>query len=187
MGKGIYIHKPRSEETKIKISKTMEGKPQPWNRGENSYLWKGGMPKCVDCGTQLASYKSKYCKNHYTEKQKINKRTLEEYRAMGLKGLLVQQNSKQPTSIEKTLYDYLLLKGILFERQHLVNGKFLVDAYIPSLNLVIEADGKYWHGLDRVMKKDKAENAYLKACGFKMVRLTEAEINSGEFKERLVL
>ena len=93
----------------------------------------------------------------------------------------------KPTSIEKTLYDYLLLKEILFEKQKIINGKFVVDAYIPSLNLVIEADGKYWHGLDNVRKKDKAENAYLFKCGYKMIRLGEDEINSGKFKERLVL
>lgn len=108
-------------------------------------------------------------------------------RKAGLKGLVSQQNSKEPTSIEKKVYDYLLLKGILFERQKLVNGRFIVDAFIPSLNLVIEADGNYWHNLDRVVKKDKAENAYLKKCGFKLIRLSEKEINSGDFKERLVL
>jgi very-short-patch-repair endonuclease len=104
----------------------------------------------------------------------------------GLKGAQVL-SKRQPTSIEKTLYDYLLLKGFLFEKQKLINGKFIVDAYIPSLNLVIEADGKYWHDMDRVQKKDKAENAYLTKCGFNLVRLEEKEIKSGEFKERLVL
>ena len=94
--------------------------------------------------------------------------------------------NKIPTSIEKTLYDYLLLKGILFERQKLINDKFYVDAYIPSLNLVIEADGNYWHTLDKTIKKDKAENAYLKKCGFNLIRLTEDEIKSGSFKERMV-
>lgn len=92
----------------------------------------------------------------------------------------------KPTSIEKTLYDYLLLKGILFEKQYLVNGKFLVDAYIPSLNLVIEADGKYWHTRPKTVEKDKRENAYLTKCGFNLLRLGEEEINNGSFKERLV-
>lgn len=104
-----------------------------------------------------------------------------------LKGLIKQQNMKESTSIEKAVYDHLLLKGFLFEKQKLINGKFLVDAYIPSLNLVIEADGAYWHSLDRVMKKDKAENAYLQKCGYNLVRLTETEIKDGSFKERMVI
>ena len=122
--------------------------------------------------------------------RKGEKRTAEErkkLRQYGLKGLLKQQNMKEPTSIEKAVYDYLILKGILFEKQKLINGKFIVDAYIPSLNLVIEADGSYWHNLPKVRGKDKAENAYLTKCGFKLLRLTETEIYNGDFKERMVL
>lgn len=88
---------------------------------------------------------------------------------------------KGPTSIEKKLYNELKKRGLLFEEQKLINGKFLVDAYVPFLNLVIEADGDFWHSLDRVKKKDKAENAYLAKCGYKLLRLSEKEINDGSF------
>jgi very-short-patch-repair endonuclease len=102
-----------------------------------------------------------------------------------LSGIIAQQNSKEPTSIEKKVYDELKERGILFEKQKLINGRFLVDAYIPSLNLIIEADGNYWHSLDRTVKKDKAENAYLTTCGFNLLRLTETEINNGSFREKI--
>ena len=105
---------------------------------------------------------------------------------IGLKGLLVQQTSSTPTSIERKVYEELQKRGLLFEKQKLINGKFLVDAYIPSLNLVIEVDGNYWHSLERVVKKDRAENAYLTKCGFNLLRLSETEVNSGKFIERLV-
>lgn len=95
--------------------------------------------------------------------------------------------SKEPTSIEKKVYDELKARGLLFEKQKLIEGKFFVDAFIPILNLVIEADGNYWHGLERTKKYDKAKNAYLKTCGFNLLRLTETEINDGSFKERLNL
>lgn len=112
--------------------------------------------------------------------------TKEEMKTRGLRGLLKQQHSKKPTSIEIKVYEELKNRGVVFETQKLINGKFIVDAYIPSLNLVIEADGDYWHSLDRVVKKDRAENAYLIKCGYKMLRLSEKEINSGSFIERLV-
>jgi len=48
--------------------------------------------------------------------------------------------------------------------------------FMPSLNLIIEADGDYWHKLDRIKKKDKAENAYLKKCGFNLMRWRGADI-----------
>lgn len=31
--------------------------------GENSAHWKGGLPKCIDCGKQLGGYRSKRCKS----------------------------------------------------------------------------------------------------------------------------
>lgn len=69
--------------------------------------------------------------------------------------------------------------------QYKVNNKFLVDAYIPSLNLIIEADGNYWHTLPKIINKDKAENAYLTKCGYKLLRLSEDEINNGSFRNKL--
>ena len=35
----------------------------------------------------------------------------------------------------------------------------------------------------RVVKKDKAENAYLTKCGFNLLRLSETQINNGSFRE----
>ncbi len=95
------------------------------------------------------------------------------------------QFDKKPTSIEKLLYDFLVMSGIVFEKQYLVNRKFLVDAFIPSLNLVIEADGNYWHSLPKNIKKDKAENAYLTACGFDLIRLEEQSIHNNSFVQIL--
>lgn len=95
-------------------------------------------------------------------------------------------SERKPTSIEIKVYEELKDRGFLFETQKIINGKFIVDAYIPSLNLVIEADGKYWHSLDKVVKRDRAKNAYLTKCGFKLLRLSEDEIKDGSFKERLV-
>lgn len=162
-----------SEETKKKMKLSAR-------RGVNSHLWKGGLPLCKYCNIELKSYKSIQCVDCYHKR--INK---EEYKRRMLIALEKQQNMKGPTSIEKKLYKELMDRGLLFEKQKLINGKFLVDAYIPSLNLIIEADGDYWHSLDRVVKKDKAENAYLTKCGYKLLRLTESEIIEGSFKNKI--
>ena len=145
----------------------------------------------------ILSNRYKYCgqkckglshcgENNVNWKKKLTPKQKQFLTEVGLKGLIKQQTSKDPTSIEVKLYRELKNLGLLFETQKLINGKFIVDAYIPSLNLVIEADGDYWHSLDKVMKKDKAENAYLTKCGFKLLRFAEHEINDGSFKERLV-
>ena len=33
-------------------------------RGKNNPCWKGGLPKCLDCGKQLKSYVAKRCGSH---------------------------------------------------------------------------------------------------------------------------
>jgi very-short-patch-repair endonuclease len=111
--------------------------------------------------------------------KKLN-RGSEYYRKMGLRGAK-KLYLRQPTSIEIILYETLKNRGLLFETQKIINGKFCVDAYIPSLNLIVEADGKYWHSLPKIVGKDKAENAYLTKCGYNLLRLTESEIMNHDF------
>lgn len=69
--------KYHSEETKKKISESHKGKklsaehrknislshrsPRPWSKGENSPVWKGGKPKCLDCNKQLKDHRSIRC------------------------------------------------------------------------------------------------------------------------------
>lgn len=153
---------------------------------------------CGQCGKSIKNRKKRiYCsiqcraiavgnknRRHPVHVPKIMDRAF--FKKISLLGIAKQQRSKEPTSIEKKLYDELFLRRIKFKKQELINNKFLVDAFIPSLNLVIEADGDYWHALDRVKRKDKAENAYLSKCGFSILRLSEKEINDGSFKERMV-
>jgi len=48
------------------------------------------------------------------------------------------------TSIEKKVEKWLKLIGIKYEKQFRI-GKNFIDFAIPSMNLLIEADGAYWH------------------------------------------
>ena len=154
-----------SQQTKDKISKAKKGKTSP--------------TKGIKFSNEI--------KRNMSLGQKKRKFPIDYHKKISLLGITKQQNSKEPTSIERKVYDYLLHQGILFEKQKLINGRFLVDVYIPDLNLIIEVDGDYWHGSDRVQKKDKAENAYLNKCGFNLIRLSETQINNGTFRERLVM
>lgn len=123
---------------------------------------------------------SKKGKKAWNKGKKMSVNQKEKLRECAMKRLTTQQSEK-PTGIEIKLYKELKARHLLFETQKLINKRFLVDAYITKLNLVIEADGDYWHNLDRVKKKDKAENAYLAKCGYDMIRLSEEEINNGNF------
>jgi len=203
---------PRSEETKRKISKALKGRKLSKEHREKMKKNRVGMlgkyhreeTKKKISNTQKGKHHSKetkkkmsmshkgmYSTSYYQKIGAMSKipngrYPKSHYRKMGIISVIKQQNSKGPTSIEKKLYDELKRRGLLFEKQKLINGRFLVDAYIPSFNLIIEADGNYWHNLDRVKKKDKSENAYLKTCGYNLLRLTETEINNGKFKKKLL-
>lgn len=94
-------------------------------------------------------------------------------------------NQKKATSIEKKLYQELQRRGLLFETQKVIGNRFIVDAYIPSLNLIIEADGDYWHSLPKVVSKDKRENAYIKKCGYNILRISERDFNNKSYLSKI--
>lgn len=163
-------------------NKGKKSKYPVWNKGmvgynsnEDHYNWKGGKPKCLVCGKEIV-YSATKCKPcSFKDK---------DYRKMGLKGVISQSKGKI-TSIEKIVYDFLEEKNIIFEKQKLINNRFLVDTYIPKHNLIIECDGDYWHNLEHIKTKDRKENAYLRKCGFNLLRLSEKEINNQLFIKKI--
>ena len=91
------------------------------------------------------------------------------------------------TSIEKIGYEMLDALGIAYEPQHLINQRFCVDAFVPTLNLAIEFDGDYWHGHPTrfptpdarqraCILKDRRAARYLNQCGVSLLRFWESDI-----------
>ena len=135
----------------------------------------------------------RYGRNHSEDTKarisKIKKKQAESipsevFRRRGLKGLEAQWNNKGPTGIERKLYKKLEELGLEFRRQAKIAG-WLVDAYIPDLNLVIEADGDYWHSLPEVIKRDQLKVDKLKDVGYSVLRLKGSVINSGKFENMI--
>lgn len=95
--------------------------------------------------------------------------------AHSLIGNLTLQTTS-PTSIERALMTVLDAAGIGYEFQYVVGDKFLCDFGFPESRLIVEADGSYWHRTERQKKRDASKDAYLRACGFTVLRLTEHDI-----------
>ena len=83
---------------------------------------------------------------------------------------------KNMTKEERHLwYDCLKQLPVTVHRQK-VFGKYIVDFYIASLNLVIELDGSQ-HYEDANRKKDEERDQYLQSLGCSVVRYSNADIN----------
>ena len=103
-----------------------------------------------------------------------------------------QSRKKTPNKLEQAGNDILDAMGLNYIREYPVNGKFLVDAYLPDHNIIIEWDGDYWHGykkpLDHRQEKrvalDKSQNAYMKKCGYAVLRFWEHEVHNQPEKVR---
>jgi len=81
-------------------------------------------------------------------------------------------------NLERRLYDGLEKYKIKYIPQYPMYNKFVVDAYLPKYNVVVEAFGGYWHTRPGAHKKDVSKKLYLEKCGHKVIELWEDEINS---------
>jgi len=97
---------------------------------------------------------------------------------------------KKDTSIEVKIQNFLKKLGIeYFTHQYLkIEHGYQCDILIPSMNLVIECDGDYWHKYPVGNDIDHIRTKELINKGFKVLRLWEYEIKVMElndFKGRL--
>ncbi len=94
------------------------------------------------------------------------------------------------SKIEVKIQEYLKLLGVDFFTHHCMNIKhyYQCDILIPSMNLVIECDGDYWHHYPVGLEKDHIRTKELTEKGFKVLRLWEREINTmsvNDFEQKL--
>jgi very-short-patch-repair endonuclease len=82
------------------------------------------------------------------------------------------------SSLERIVHKYLNKVGVVFETQKEFRPYF-VDIFIPSLNLVVECDGIYWHTRPGIREYDYKRDQYLiKQYGIKIVRVPEKYIHA---------
>ncbi len=84
---------------------------------------------------------------------------------------------KNMTKEERHLwYDCFKKLPITVHRQKVI-GKYIVDFYIASKNLVIELDGSQ-HYEDDHRQKDAKRDRYLESLGLQVVRYTNLDVNT---------
>jgi len=127
---------------------------------------------------KMSILRIKYIKDHPEEKLRLKK--------MRNENILPVKD----TSIEVKIQNFLKqLEVDFFTHQYIkLEHGYRCDILIPSMNLVIECDGNYWHKYPVGRDIDKIRTKELIEKGFKVLRLWEFEIrklNIDEFKQRL--
>lgn len=61
-------------------------------------------------------------------------------------------------------------------KQEVQFGKFYVDFLLPERKVVIECDGDYWHGSQKIKARDERKDEFLKARGYRIYRFSEEKI-----------
>ena len=90
----------------------------------------------------------------------------------------------KPSSIELKVKEQLDMINIKYiQQKRAYNGEryFFLDFYIPSLKLVIECNGDYWHSFPDKIKRDKQLKKYVESTGRKIIFIWEHEINDDWF------
>lgn len=79
------------------------------------------------------------------------------------------------TNIENQLRYALLRKGINFIEQADI-GPWSIDFFLPDHNVVIEADGEFWHNNMKTRMKDRRKDSWLMAKGYKVFHFEGKQI-----------
>lgn len=126
--------------------------------GKNNPQFKGGRPKCIDCGKQLKNFYAKRCRFCENEQKRYNLK----YRIFILKKV-IKSNNLKPNKKEKLLTK-LLNKILPNEYKYVGSGKIIIGSFIPDfINIngqkkIIEFFGDYWHKNTQEKDKRKIKN-----------------------------
>ena len=210
-GMKIKNRKPMSKETRKKISKSLKERWQDKFYRENvknahkhklNDSWKkniskgmSGMKRSDETKAKISAYQSNRTNEH---KRNLSKAWKEQWESLSKEEQLKRLEKwidagheeerdgsyLKPSSIEIKVQEQLDEIGLRYVQQKRVhNGEryFFLDFYVPSLKLVIECNGDYWHSLPEKVERDKNLKKYVEFTGRKIVFIWEHEINDDWF------
>lgn len=151
------------------------------------------------CATIKVSCENEFCKNEFiTNKKKPTRfcgiKCLNIYRSQLAKIKHKIKDTKPELEfkalLEKNKIQYIFQKALPWKR----GWKKWYDFYIPEYNLLIEVDGKYWHGKDKTYNElndqqkqtrdnDNLKNDLAKNLGFNLARVWCESINNRTLKK----
>jgi very-short-patch-repair endonuclease len=122
-----------------------------------------------------------------------------EYNMQQLAAMRKKQAGKKPTKLELLGYSILDEIGLEYEKQYIFD-RFVADAYVKELNLIVQFDGDYWHGNTskfptlsefqmKQTERDRRADAKARDLGHRVIRLWESDVYKDQqaVKNRILL
>lgn len=141
---------------------------------------------CLICNRALTSRQisnqGRYCSRSCQGEGLRQRHEQPEYKAfMREHGARCAARGQQaPTRIELAMADALNVARVRYVYQFEYGNRYgiigVADFAIPEAMVIIECDGEYWHGRPETQQRDHQKDAYLKACGYTVLRFSEREI-----------
>lgn len=132
-------------------------------------------PTDYTAGSGVAAYfKCSLCGCSYSSP--ISTKTRLGREELGCPDCAARRNIRGYSLNEKYLYDFLSQYYHCKDRVHFDSLEF--DIYIPSLRVLIEYDGNYWHEFDNKIKRDLIKNEYASKNNFILIRVRESNLSS---------
>lgn len=127
--------------------------------------------RCEYCG-ELVPYFKKFCNRTCLSKSITEKQWADPEQRLNAR-MAKHRKSGRKTSIEQRMAELLDMIGIDYVFQYPILN-YNADFAIPSLGIVIECDGLYWH---KDIEKDKERQKRIEAAGWFVLRFTDEKIN----------
>lgn len=143
-----------------------------------------------------------------TRGQKRTAEQLETFKRAHLNRIYTKEHPYHNTTSEILMKSILIALGFKYLTQYPIKDiehSYKVDFYLPSLNLVIEVDGLYWHATPKKYKendlikfpnnkfikaseiwgRDRIRTTEMKLAGYKVLRFWENEFNQETVREAI--
>lgn len=154
----------RRESTALYCSRACMNEAKRRVTGKQHKLYSSVERRCENCGKLVMVQPAKLHEFRF-----CSRRCLGSYTAHAL------ANLSGPTSIETALMDELSKRNLYFEWQHQI-AVWYIDVVLPQYRIAIEADGDYWHSMEKQKQKDANKDHWLESHKWKVFRFTETDI-----------
>ena len=172
----INLGKKHSNETKLKISKNRKG----------IIARKSGFKQSQEIKDKISNTLKGNIPWNKGKKGVYTKEWIEGAKERRMSQIFPIKDSLTEIKIQNYLKE---LKIEFYTHQRMnIDHAYQCDIFIPSMNLVIECDGTYWHSYPTGREIDHIRTKELIEKGFKVLRLWEFEIKEmtlNQFKEKL--